>query len=259
MTYVTRNKVLLLVQSVLCVALVVMLSASAIGIYRQGIAEKQDNPLAWVYTREKVGAALKPVVPVFLFSVAVTVACVALHVRDENEDKPVRDVELNRSLMRRRVAEPSDAMKREQALQKKLLCGGWAAFGLCMLPVLLYMVNGSHFQNGDLEEMIGSLAAHVIPWSCAGLACLVVSAILQGKSIQRECDAITARIQEEKEAGIQARPEKRASAPDIRRRQLRFVLLVLAVIFIIVGIFNGSMTAVVNKAIRICTECVGLG
>jgi len=31
------------------------------------------------------------------------------------------------------------------------------------------------------------------------------------------------------------------------------------VVFIIVGIRNGSMMAVVNKAIRICTECVGLG
>ena len=40
---------------------------------------------------------------------------------------------------------------------------------------------------------------------------------------------------------------------------LRLVLLTLAVVFIIAGILNGSMTAVINKAIRICTECVGLG
>ena len=70
----TRNKILLAVQSLLCVALVVMLAVSAVGIYRSGIAEKQENPLAWVYTREKAAAALKPVLPVFLLAVGVTAA-----------------------------------------------------------------------------------------------------------------------------------------------------------------------------------------
>ena len=74
----TRNKILLAVQSLLCVVLVVMLAASAVGIYRTGIAEKQENPLAWVYTREKAAAALKNVLPVFLLAVAVTVACAVL-------------------------------------------------------------------------------------------------------------------------------------------------------------------------------------
>ncbi|MCR5090568.1 MAG: thioredoxin [Oscillospiraceae bacterium] len=40
---------------------------------------------------------------------------------------------------------------------------------------------------------------------------------------------------------------------------LRIVLLVLAALLIAEGVRNGSMAAVVNKAIRICTECVGLG
>lgn len=251
------KKALLLAQSVLCIALVVVLSAGVIGIYREGIAEKQENPLAWVYTREKAAAALRSAAPVFLLAVAVTVVCAVVNARDENENKPVKDVELSRDLTRLRVAEPSEAMKSEQAMQKKLLLGGWAGFALCMLPVGLYLIDGSHFQNGDLEEMITSLAVHTFPWIIAGLACLVVSALLQGKSIQREYDAILLRIKEEKAAGITAEPKEKTPAPDYKR--LRMILLALAVIFIIAGIVNGSMTAVVNKAIRICTECVGLG
>jgi len=254
---VTRNKILLLAQSLLCVALVVMLAVSAVGIYRSGIAEKQANPLAWVYTREKAAAALKPVLPVFLLAVGVTVACAVLHVRDENENKPVKDIELNRDLMRARVAEPDDAMKKERAMQKKLLYGGWGGFGLCMLPVLVYMLNGAHFPNGDLEQVMGALAANVFPWIILGLGVLIVAAILQGKSIQREYDAILARIREEKEAGIKAEPRK--AKPERNVNALRWVILALAVAFIIIGIRNGSMAAVVNKAIRICTECVGLG
>ena len=253
----TRNKILLAVQSLLCVILVVMLAVSAVGIYRSGIAEKQENPLAWVYTREKAAAALKPVLPVFLLAVGVTAVCAILNVRDENENKPVKDMELNRDLMRTRVAQPDDAMKKEQAVQKKLLYGGWGGFGLCMLPVLIYMTNGDHFPNGDLEQVMGAFAVHVFPWIIVGMAVLIVSAILQGKSIQREYDAIMARIKEEKAAGIKAEPQKTAPAGNVNA--LRFVLLAVAVIFIIIGIQNGSMMAVVNKAIRICTECVGLG
>lgn len=253
----TRNKILLAVQSLLCVVLVVMLAASAIGIYRTGIAEKQENPLAWVYSREKASAALKPVLPVFLLAVGVTVACAVLHVRDENENKPVKDMELNRDLMRARVAQPDEAMKKEQDLQKKLLYGGWGGFALCMLPVLLYMTNGAHFPNGDLEQMMGAFAVHVFPWIILGLAVLIVAAILQGRSIQREYDACIARIKEEKAAGIKAEPRTEKPAQNVNA--LRWVILAVAVIFIIVGIRNGSMSAVVNKAIRICTECVGLG
>ena len=217
---VTKNKLLLLVQSALCLILVAILAAGVIGIYRQGIAEKQENPLSWVYTREKAVEALKPVAPVFLLAVAITVACAVLNVRDENADKPVKDVELNRNLMLTRVAQSNEAMKKEQALQKKLLFGGWAGFGVCMLPVGLYMTDGSHFLNGDLEEMIGSLAVHVFPW-------------------------------------IMAEPKKKTPARNYSR--LRWLLLAVAVVFIVAGIYNGSMTAVINKAIRICTECVGLG
>ena len=253
----TKNKILLIAQSLLCLALAVMLMVGAVGIYRAGIAEKQENPLAWVYTREKAAAALKPVLPVFLLAVGVTVACAVLHVRDENENKPVKDMELNRDLMRPRVAQPSDAMKKEQATQKKLLYGGWGAFALCMLPVLLYMADGAHFPNDDLEQVMGQFALHVFPWIILGLAALIVSAILQGKSIQREYDAIMVRIREEKAAGIKAEIQPEKPAPNVNA--LRWVILAVAVVFILVGLRNGSMTAVVHKAIRICTECVGLG
>ncbi|MBQ3372130.1 MAG: thioredoxin [Oscillospiraceae bacterium] len=47
--------------------------------------------------------------------------------------------------------------------------------------------------------------------------------------------------------------------PPKNQKAVRLVLLAVAVLFIFVGIRNGSMNAVINKAIRICTECVGLG
>ena len=40
---------------------------------------------------------------------------------------------------------------------------------------------------------------------------------------------------------------------------VRSAVLILAVTFIILGIFNGGMAEVLGKAVRICTECIGLG
>ena len=40
---------------------------------------------------------------------------------------------------------------------------------------------------------------------------------------------------------------------------VKAAVLIAAVIFVVAGIFNGSMADMLIKAINICTECVGLG
>ena len=40
---------------------------------------------------------------------------------------------------------------------------------------------------------------------------------------------------------------------------VRCVVLAVGVLFVLLGIFNGGMSDVVQKAIKICTECIGLG
>ena len=49
-----KRKVFLLLQSALCLALALLLAAAALGIYREGLAEKAQNPLAPVYTAERI-------------------------------------------------------------------------------------------------------------------------------------------------------------------------------------------------------------
>jgi hypothetical protein len=40
---------------------------------------------------------------------------------------------------------------------------------------------------------------------------------------------------------------------------VRVVVFAVGVAFIVLGIRNGGMADVLGKAIRICTECIGLG
>ena len=133
-------------------------------------------------------------------------------------------------------------------------------FFLCMTPAGLYLLDGAHFPDGNLEEMIASLALHVFPWIVLGLGCLTVSTILQEKSLERETAAAKVRMKEEKEAGIKVEPKKEARAGNAKaKRVIQIVVAIAAVVLIILGVYNGSAKAVYTKAANICTECIGLG
>ena len=254
---VNKNKVYLIVQSVLCVVVCAMLAAAAIMIYRAGLAQKAADPLSWIYTREKVAAALVPVMPVLILGIILTVVGLIMKITDANADKPAKDTEWQRDTVISRVATPSSEMKAERSRQRKLNYGGWGAFALCMVPILIYITNGNHFPNGDLEPVFLSLIAHVIPWTLIALGILMISTVLQEKSMEREILAAKEQIKLEK-AGDRKPEQSGRKRPD-RAGLLRAALLVLAVVMIVAGVFNGSARDVFGKAVKICTECIGLG
>lgn len=295
----TEKKTYLIVQSVLCVLLCVLLAASAVSIYRAGVARRAEDPMASIYTRENTAEKFKPIAPLFFGAIGMTVAGWILAVKDENADKPVMDAETVRNLTVSRVAKPSEAMLEEQKKQKQLAMTGWGLFALCMVPIAIYVLNGKHFPDGNLEEMIAALAGHVFPWIILGLGCLSISTILQEKSIRRETAAAQEQLKAEKAAAgkvkvttadtaadskaevkaaadapepdsrpettaakADSKPEKKATAPAKKmdaKRRLQLIVAIAAVVFIILGVFNGSAKAVYTKAANICTECVGLG
>jgi hypothetical protein len=59
-------------------------------------------------------------------------------------------------------------------------------------------------------------------------------------------------------------PIKQASAFFAKHKKVaitvvRCTVLAIGVLFVLLGILNGGMNDVVQKAIKICTECIGLG
>ena len=267
----SKSKIFLIVQSALCVLIAVLLSASAIRIFLDGSAwQAAGHPSDWIYTREKAAGALAPILPLILASIVMTIIGLVKDIRDEDADKPVQDPEISRDLIAARVPQPSPEMAREQDLQKKLRIGGWIGFAVCMIPIFIYVTNADHFTQTDaagLDQNIVALIAFIVPWTIAGLASLVITTVLQEKSILRETDAANSAIKAAKAAAAPSQAAAKAPAPlnsispETARRRilLRRVLMAAAVLFIVLGIFNGSMKDVLIKAIKICTECVGLG
>lgn len=253
----TRTKVYLILQAALCILLVALLSASAVTIYREGVSRKAEHPLESIYTREIAAEKFAPIAPLFFAAIGLMIAGLVLDIKDENADRAVKDSELSRDLMVARVAQPSDAMRRAQSQQKRLLLAGWGAFALCMLPILIYMVNPAHFPLDNLEGMFYGLIRVLIPWSAVGLGALAVTSMLRERCVLRETEAAQERMKEEKEAGI--KPEPKAAPQRKSMGALQIALIIAAIGLIVAGTFNGSARDVLYKAINICTECVGLG
>lgn len=161
-----RTKLLWILQSLLCVALAVLLAAAVIGLYGKGLALKAVDPLSWIFTREKLASALGPVLPLLVMSLVVTVAGLVPGIRGKSGNRTVQE-----------------------------------------------------------------------------------------KHAQGEVEAAKAQSRPEKETGIQ----QQAPRAHQKIRMLRIALLALAACLIVAGVFNGSARDVFGKAVKICSECVGLG
>ena len=256
----TEKKLYLIIQSILCILLAVLFALSAVSIYREGSAKKAEDPMASVYSREKTAEKFRPIAPLFFCAVGMTAAGWVLAEKDDSTGRPVKDVEFSRNLVVSRVVNHSEQMKEEQRTQKMLLWGGWLLFLLCMVPIGIYLANGEHFPDGDLEKMIASLAVHILPWIILGIGCLIVAASLREKSMLRETAVAQAQIFAEKESGIQPKPKENRRAKNPKAKYvLQIIVAIAAVVFLVLGVMNGSAKAVHTKAANICTECVGLG
>ncbi len=253
----TRIRLYLALQSAICIALVVLLSMSAVGIYREGSARKAEHPMESVYTPEEAAERFAPIAPLLFAGLGLLIAGLVLGVKDEKTEKPVKDTALDRDLLVSRVAQPSEAMLTARRVQKRLAWTGWGLFALCMVPILIYLTKPAHFPEADLEGMFFSLLRVFLPWTAVGLGALSVTAALSGKSVLRETEAARAQLKAEKEAGIEAAPGSVAARKKTFLPQA--LIIAAAVILIIAGVLNGSARDVLYKAITICTECVGLG
>ena len=135
--------------------------------------------------------------------------------------------------------------------------------GVTLLPALLWCVDPSHFSVENLNTDIKTATAFVIPCAAVSLGLLVGATLLRHASVARETVAVKAALAAGK--GI-AKPAEKVNVDKKKLTEdprivwgIRGLILAVGVLFIVLGIFNGGMADVLGKAIRICTECIGLG
>ena len=123
--------------------------------------------------------------------------------------------------------------------------------------VLIYIGFFADFTIENLNGDVVSALAFALPMCAIAIGLHVPRLYLVEDSCRRELEAVKALVREfhpkRAEGSI-------APAGKIRPAEVtRYVILAAAVCLIVLGIFNGGMKDVLSKAVKICTECIGLG
>ena len=152
----TREKLFMAAQATLCAVIAALLAAGAMSLDLDGAAKQAEGDLFYyMFTRERVGAKLLPILPLLFCAVGLTIAGLILGVRDENADKPLRDEKLLRDLgsVRERAVH-------QQADQKTVILRT-AVLVIALVLIVIGII------NGGLEDVLAKGAA--ICTECVGL------------------------------------------------------------------------------------------
>lgn len=163
--------------------------------------------------------------------------------------KAIRDQD---TLLRRYDAAIPDALKEQQLRRKYRLAFGIACMILSVYPVI-YFTDPTHFTVTDVNGDILRAALTALVPTAAAMALQLLCRHLELASISREIEVYRSN-------GIKpGKVPTKENADPKKIRLIRGILLGAAIVMLVVGAFNGGAADVLGKAIRICTECIGLG
>ena len=237
----------------------ICLIVSCVQIYKLG-----DSP----FTRERIGEALRSLQLPLIACVAGAVigAALSLVLPFETKTKGDFDGRIALARLHRRINPvecPFDLREKlkkesEHRVELRVLCALFCA--VVSLPALIYLLDFSHYTE-DLNGSVVSAMYLVVPTLLICGAALLCEQHFERLSIVRETALVKDLIAQGKTSGW---GQHATAVPETEEHRvamwvLRILLVGAAVVMIVNGVGNGGMADVLNKAIKICTECIGLG
>ena len=238
--------------SLLLVIVGICLIISCVDIYNSG-----ERP----FNRESISEHFRAIsLPIYL-TLAAIVGGFVLHVALPQTEKEKTKLTARQllALYRRRFdlkeagEKVAQGVLKERRMRRLFTLGAGILCAVFSGVSLIYLLNGNNFSvenlNGDIFRAIGVVMAVSVLLFCIG----VLHSAFTTMSMQREIALI--------KSAPKADPAPHT--PTLWEEKgiwiLRVAVLVAAVVLIVLGILNGGMKDVLAKAIRICTECIGLG
>ena len=127
---------------------------------------------------------------------------------------------------------------------------------LCSIMSLGYLLNVKHFDSsGDLTKQAIDMGIHLLPWVVIAFGSMIGATIYEEVISKKLIELVKQIIKNNGRKEMVKYEPKNKLAINIARG----VILGLSMVLIVVGIFDGSVEDVLQKAINICTECIGLG
>lgn len=222
------------------------------------------------FTREKAAEALSVLAVPFWLFVALTVAGVVVWKIFSNvREKPLKP-DPRYTLYRLKKRMPASAegelsasflyVKKQQFIVNCLwivcavICAGLAIYGI------VYLAIPSHFTSAaNVSREMLNMTKNLLPCATAAFAVCIAAAVYEGISARAQLPHVIKLTKGAKAAAASQNAFQTILKNKYFLLGVRIAIGCIGVVFVIVGITNGSIKLLLDKAINICTECIGLG
>lgn len=216
------------------------------------------------YSRERVGKYLIAPMIFGIITIGLHIGGLiyaALNNQKIDENSPRTKIELLESFEKRYDIKDFGEETRSIILKKRSLRKTFKIFSyifsaLFFVLIFVYIAFFAEFTTESINADVISALCIVIPLSAIALGIQVVRLYLAEASAGQELELMKAYI---KENGAPKKIEVEKKKKFDYTIIATCVIAGVAIVLVVVGIFNGGMSDVLGKAVRICTECIGLG
>ena len=257
MTNTKYGKILAIATAICVILLGIAFIACCTHLYFTG----GDNP----FTRESVGRYLVILAVPSFITIAIAIGgFVFAYVNKTKDDELAKrtNLEILESFKSRFVFDSFDDETKADALALKkkrdiISIVAIAISAICTVIALVYFFFIGDFPNDNHNREIISALTLVLPLFAVAAAIHVIRLYIVENCAKQEYDLLRASVKKNSIPAMakEIRTEKLISGVNITK----CVILAVAVVFVLIGIFNGGVADVLSKAVKICTECIGLG
>ncbi len=230
------------------------------------LARVYFGDLSPMYSRDIVGKYLLQILPIIILWI-ISIICGFVYSLIVKEKKHIYVKTTNEAMLKILEANFKDDISRNEeykALEKchkkmKIaLIISLVIYAICLIMISLYLFNPAHFlYDGNINGQMLDLLINTSPWLIISLITIIVYTYYVDYESKNGVVYAKAIIKNEGRSKI-------IKFKKIRNEKLiiniiRTCIIVIAIVFIIVGVVAGGPQRVYQKAINICTECIGLG
>ncbi len=158
-------------------------------------------------------------------------------------------------------AEAADGISRLCRLRQMWTVTAAVGSAVLAIPAMVWVLLPDSYGGEDKTHEVLVGACILLGCALAAMAISLTAVILRDRYARRERAIIKLAVANRtvvKREEMLSRRRSCLEKPCVLWT-VRGGILAVALLFILLGVFNGGMSDVLGKAIRICTECIGLG
>lgn len=228
----------------------ICLILSAHTIYTSG-----DSP----YTPESIGTEYDKIAIPLWVAISAVFAGIILNITlpmPKSKAKAIKDPFIKLRILQKKLPAGAthDGITRQRTLRKayRAVCALLCA--VAFIPAIITLCDYDSFTVDNLTPALLRVVTVLAVGAIISDVLLFVLSVLERKSAEQEIEWTKVAISEGKKSEEKA-PENNSNKIKIAR----FILLGTACVLVIIGLTQDGFYDVLQKAIRICTECIGLG